>query len=314
MNGPLALRTLLQRWRPGGLRPACADPAGIISAAWEDAVGPQVARRTRPGRIRNGTLSVLTTGSTWSHQLTFLEPAIIANLRRRCPEAGIRRLRFSIATAKTKALLEGAAAAWRPARHAERKATDEADDDADTSAQDLEGLLRRIRRRQEALNRRRMRAGWSTCSLCSAWFDPPDNGALRCAVCKTEARRRADGELERALCQAPWLDDAALSARSADREGYERVRRRLLSAWEAQLHLAAPRLRAGSLEGADRVVAWSYLMLLLRTPQSQIGAAAISDALSARWATALLGGLGASARKAKTAHFTNVRGRNVHAS
>src|SRR5579864_4711910 len=73
VNGPQPLRAILERWTPGAAA-LPSDPGNAIASAWADAVGPEVARRTRPGKLHDGVLTVYTAGSVWSHQLTFLAP------------------------------------------------------------------------------------------------------------------------------------------------------------------------------------------------------------------------------------------------
>ena len=47
---------------------------------WEDVVGPQIAARTRPVRIREGVLEVNVDQPTWMQQLQLMKPKILAQL------------------------------------------------------------------------------------------------------------------------------------------------------------------------------------------------------------------------------------------
>ncbi|MBC5828257.1 MAG: DUF721 domain-containing protein [Candidatus Eremiobacteraeota bacterium] len=304
MKGLRPLSSLVAQWQPASRSVEIGDPVGLVAAAWLDAVGAEIGRRTRPGRVRDGTLTVLTTASAWSHQLTFLQSAIVANLQQRCPGARIRRLRFIVASGKSKALLDGAAAASRTHALPASAALAQPRAPSDPAPADLPALLARVRLRQEVLNRRRYQAGWRRCAGCASWFQPRVGGAERCQVCAAQSRRRADAAIERALHDAPWLCADALPGCARDPGAYDRVRRRLLTAWEAQVRLAAHRLRRDELEGADRIPAWSYLMLLTLLPQAEIGFAAISDGLNVRWARALLPHAARPALEAKIPRFT----------
>jgi hypothetical protein len=47
---------------------------------WEEVVGPQIAARTRPIRIREGVLEVNVDQPTWRQQLQLMKPKILAQL------------------------------------------------------------------------------------------------------------------------------------------------------------------------------------------------------------------------------------------
>ncbi|MBV8171231.1 MAG: DUF721 domain-containing protein, partial [Candidatus Eremiobacteraeota bacterium] len=114
MSGPKPLRALIAAYRPAGERIAAGGEAAILAAAWPDAVGADVARRTRTAGFRDGALTVLTPSSAWSHQLTFLTPTILERLRASCSGIALRRLRFIVATGRSRLLLRGAAPARAP--------------------------------------------------------------------------------------------------------------------------------------------------------------------------------------------------------
>jgi len=289
VSGLRKLGTLVERWEPPHAE-AGVDGSAAASIAWPDVVGAEVARRTRSGRLRDGVLTVYTAGSTWSHQLTFLAPSIVAELNARCPQTPIRRLRFVVATGSTKALLDGAArraGAAKAKLHHESSRTDA--DEHDENAQSAQDIVERLRRRQHALDRRRRRDGWMQCARCGTWCAPQAPGDDTCPVCADELVRIAYGRIERVLTNAPWLRraDVAPLVDDADERAYERVRRRLLARWEEQMFAAQRRLRRHDLHASDRVVAWSYLMLRTGMQQHVIGRAVIADALGDAWSDAL---------------------------
>jgi hypothetical protein len=292
MSGLRALRGLVAAWKPGG--PASsADAAGAVSAAWPDVVGAAVAARTRPARLRDGLLTIWTAGSAWSHQLSFLEPVILESLRSLVPEAGIKRLRFMVASGRTRQLLDGAAARTAPgARGASRavRGIDDAQRARDfEETHDLAAIVRRMRARQAALDARRERDGWTRCSTCTNWMPPDASQGAVCVRCAEESRLRADGALERALRDAPWQSarEVCAAVEGADRTSYERVRRRMLSRLELDLDSAQRRLKRGTLEAADRVAAWTYLMLLARKQKRDLPRAVVADILGNAWADAI---------------------------
>jgi hypothetical protein len=292
MSGLRSLRGLVAAWKPGG--PASAsDAAGAVAAAWPDVVGAAVAARTRPARLRDGLLTVWTAGSAWSHQLSFLEPAILESLRSRVPEAEIKRLRFTVASGRTRQLLDGASARTSPAARAAAHGSRTVDDSLRArefdDAPDLAAIVKRLRARQAALDAQRAREGWMRCDACTNWMPPHISLGAVCVRCAEEARHRSDGAVERAMRDTPWLSarDICAAAGGAERSSFERVRRRMLSRLEIDLDSARRRLKRGTLEAADRVAAWTYLMLLARKQKRELPRAVVSDILGDAWADAL---------------------------
>lgn len=294
MSGPRRLNAILETWEPGAVR---ADEGSVVGSVWPDAVGDDVARRTRAGRLRDGVLTVYTAGSTWSHQLTFLAPSIVAELNARCPGAHVKRLRFVVAAGRMKAMLDGLVRTpkARSARPVEAPSVA-----VDGTPDDTEDVIRTLRKRQQGLDRRRERDGWTHCPSCGNWRPPNRDVIEPCAVCTAAEQRAADGRIERVLVNAPWLrvDDVASHVKDADATSIERVRQRLLARWEEQIFAMRARLRRHALLAADRVVAWSYLMLRSATQQHLIGRAVVADALGDEWADALCGPRAASEREA----------------
>ncbi len=73
------------------------DQAHRIWEVWEEAVGPDVARRARPVAFRSGVLHVAVTSSPWMHQLTFLRERFRDELNRRLGSPLVRLVRFRLA-------------------------------------------------------------------------------------------------------------------------------------------------------------------------------------------------------------------------
>jgi hypothetical protein len=217
----------------------------------------------------------------------------LESLRSRVPDAGIKRLRFTVASGRTRQLLDGAAARTSPAARAASSAAHGVDDAARArefdNAPDPAAIVRTLRARQAGLDARRAREGWTRCEACTNWMPPDASQGKVCVRCSEEARRRADGALERAICDAPWLSarDICAAAQAVDRSSYERVRRRMLSRLELHLDSAQRRLKRGTLETADRVSAWTYLMLLARKQKRDLPRAVVADILGNAWADAL---------------------------
>lgn len=295
---PKSLRSLIAQWRPANVRVALGGEAGTLAAAWPDAVGEDVARRTRTTTFRDGVLTIITPSNAWSHQLTFLAPTIVQRLRERCPGVDMLKLRFVVATGRSRTLL-----ARRPAgRHAQRfhKKTDVATGLTDTYASPLAGdsddpaaWLALLRHEQARLDRQRLAQGWLRCRSCGCW-----SPRVVCQLCAQEQRRVADGRIAQIIAAAPWLrfEEHVRHAPALDAVAYARVRRALLAQWEQQLRVAQQRLRSNALQAADRVVAWSYAMLTLHARQADVSPAVLANTLGPQWAEALLGSLASRTR------------------
>lgn len=67
-----------------------------FGAAWRKAAGETVAKFTRPGRLRRGTLDVTATNSAIVQELTFQKQQILTQLNTELPDAKIRNIRFRI--------------------------------------------------------------------------------------------------------------------------------------------------------------------------------------------------------------------------
>jgi hypothetical protein len=66
-----------------------------IRREWTQTAGPEAARRTRPGALRQGTLEVSVDNSPWLQELTLRSAAIVAALRKRHGSA-VTGVRFAL--------------------------------------------------------------------------------------------------------------------------------------------------------------------------------------------------------------------------
>lgn len=91
-RGPTLVGTLLDRSRDTAAR---ASGASIGPDLWRRIVGARIAERTRPGRLRAGTLSVSVASAVWAHELSFFTEQIAVRAR----EAGlsVQSVRFYVA-------------------------------------------------------------------------------------------------------------------------------------------------------------------------------------------------------------------------
>lgn len=63
-----------------------------LRARWERAVGAEVARRSRPGVLAEGCLTIVVDNSPWLHELRLRQGEVLAAIRRECPSVTALRL------------------------------------------------------------------------------------------------------------------------------------------------------------------------------------------------------------------------------
>jgi len=81
---------------------------------WEDVVGPQIAARTRPVRIREGVLEVNVDQPTWRQQLQLMKPKILAQLNAELGKATIKDIYLKRGKVNVRAEKQGEPPpAWR---------------------------------------------------------------------------------------------------------------------------------------------------------------------------------------------------------
>jgi len=71
-----------------------------LVAAWAAAAGASLAKASRVGKLRRGTLEVTVANSTAMQEFTFERERILAELARSMPEANIRGLKFRVGQVK----------------------------------------------------------------------------------------------------------------------------------------------------------------------------------------------------------------------
>jgi len=61
---------------------------------WEEAVGPQIARRARPSQVRNHRLTIVVNSPAWAQQLSLMKKELLSSFTRILGEDLIRDLYF----------------------------------------------------------------------------------------------------------------------------------------------------------------------------------------------------------------------------
>ena len=253
------LGAALTGWRPSG--GPVDDPLATIRAAWSEIVGVDVARAAQPVALAGSALVVVTASSSWSHQLSFLERAILHSVNA-LGVRGVERLRFRIGTVRAAVrgvrvrsvvprLVVAPPITGRPVSTAQ--------------------ALARLRAVVEDRRGAHAAAGGAFCAGCSSTIVA---GARRCRPCTDLAEREQRERCERVLFQAPWLSSEEVLALVAGLtpESYDRIRRRLLRAWVDELRLARRRYEAKAPIDAGRVrkLASSYVLLETRIDPNRL--------------------------------------------
>lgn len=65
-----------------------------LQHTWKLVVGPDVARRTRPGPLVEGRLTVTADNSPWLHELSLRQPELLARIQLHYPS--VRSLRLTV--------------------------------------------------------------------------------------------------------------------------------------------------------------------------------------------------------------------------
>ena len=73
---------------------ARVQSAANYDAAWREAAGALVAKYTRVGQLRRGTLEVIVANSTLVQELGFQKQALLQSLTELLPDEGIKNVRF----------------------------------------------------------------------------------------------------------------------------------------------------------------------------------------------------------------------------
>lgn len=76
-----------------------------IQRVWSEVVGEEVARRSRPDRLRNGRLQVIVGDTVWLQQLAMLKPQILAKLEAHLGAPVVREIFFTMGASSSPSFL-----------------------------------------------------------------------------------------------------------------------------------------------------------------------------------------------------------------
>ncbi len=258
----------LGQWRPPAGAAARA-PIVLIGAGWREIVGDDVAAHSHPTHLGDGTLSITTVSSAWSHQLSMLSEEILRAVRARLPGLELRQLRFRVGKLRRRmATPLGVRPPAAPTGRAGARAP----------AASVYEAVERFRIDVDESGRAKRAAGWKGCSRCGA-FVAPGTGML-CTVCENALQRQRADDAARLLYEAPWLGYAGTAALvdGLSVEEYESIRARLLSEWWQMLSRAGAANRL-SADARERSIASSYVILRSKLQPEAIAPATVRNVL-----------------------------------
>jgi predicted nucleic acid-binding Zn ribbon protein len=144
---PTRLRDLL---KPVGKRLGldASIEAGRIFAAWDEMVGPEIARHVRPRVLKDGVLGVRTDSAAWASELRYLAPQLMKQINAFVGRAVVSDLRIS-----TGPLSESSGGG--PQSRSRAESAGKAETPAASSESDLVEPLSALERAREAQRRRR---------------------------------------------------------------------------------------------------------------------------------------------------------------
>jgi hypothetical protein len=258
----------LAQWSPAAA-PRARDPLALLAAGWTEIAGDDVAKHSCPTRLIEGTLTITTRSSAWSHQLSLLSEQILAAVKARLPGMPLTRLRFRVGPLPRVGnvrVVERTPAFVRPTRRPRAQGA---------GAQDA---LKQFRDDVDASGRAKRAAGWQSCARCGALTTPCASGL--CAVCRSDLDRERADEVARLLYEAPWLGYAGTAAliRGLSLEEYEAIRSRLLASWWETLSRARAAKRVPA-DSAERSIASSYVILHSQLSPEAIAPATVRNVL-----------------------------------
>ena len=71
--------------------------ANSITEAWDMILPPNLRQHCRVGAITGGTVKVVADAASYMYELQLCKDELLAELRRLCPGAGVRRLQIAMA-------------------------------------------------------------------------------------------------------------------------------------------------------------------------------------------------------------------------
>jgi predicted nucleic acid-binding Zn ribbon protein len=77
-------------------RKAPMGKLSILAESWETAVGPAIARNTRPVAIKGGLLLIHVSSSVWMQQLQFMKNDILISIHRALGSEWFHEIKFKI--------------------------------------------------------------------------------------------------------------------------------------------------------------------------------------------------------------------------
>jgi len=212
----------------------CRERAALV--IWPEVVGPYVAPNTAAVGIKRGVLFVRTASNAWLAELSMgYRRSFIERLNARLGEEVVKEIRFlppPLPVAESTHEPDAPSLELQALASEDEALVEEVV--AGVEAPELRHRLRRLMRRDLALRRARLRAGWRPCQRCEVLT--PDGGV--CVPCAEERRKARRGGIYRTLLRAPWSSPIDIKARFPDTSlhEYQQVKARLLHGLKSDVY------------------------------------------------------------------------------
>lgn len=185
----------------------CRDRQALV--LWPDIVGPYVRSNTAAVAIKGGILFVRTASTVWMNELQVgFSQKYIADLNSRLGENIVKDIRYlppPLPTQDEPSQEEGLA--LQPLQADDERLIEEVV--ASLDIPELKYRLRRLMRRDRALYRARLAAGWRPCPQCEMLTA---RGSL-CSTCEQQVRRNHVIGVRKMLLRAPWATPLEIKVR-----------------------------------------------------------------------------------------------------
>lgn len=149
---------------------------------WDEVVGKRIAAHAEPYLVRDGILFVSTSSSTWSQELSLIQPRLLQKLNQYLGEPIVKQIRFQsrgLSKGKEPLSVEEKIDLSEIKLTSEERAEIEKQV-SQLSEESLREELRVVLARDRQLKKWRLAQGWQRCKGCGTLVPPKGEGCPSC--------------------------------------------------------------------------------------------------------------------------------------
>jgi hypothetical protein len=182
--------------------------AEVVLLHWQEIVGDEIAKHTRPGKINGGILMVKTKNAVWAHHLMTLKEDIAAKINTFAGEKVVTDIKFQAGYLQNDQNEENTIGnetdtlIWSKETITEDELRDIENITGNISDDKLRRRIRNILVKDRSRRKVKAKNNWKPCQQCGIMC-PPDSDF--CTVCRIQRKAAGRGELKKLLAHAPWL-------------------------------------------------------------------------------------------------------------